>query len=89
MAKSEHELIVVFKKDVSEEKELEIIQSFGIKYRKGMDSSKGRIYFYATGGKYILTFDGDEAQLDFMRKGHQFMLEIHQIYEPNWDIQKD
>jgi len=89
MAKLEHELIVVFKKDVSEEKELEIIQSFGVKYRNGMDSSKGKIYFYSTGGKYILTFDNEKAKEDFIMKRHQFMLEIHQIYEPDWDIQKD
>jgi len=89
MVKSELELIIVFKKDVSEEKEQEILQSFGVKFRSGMDSSKGKIYFYSTGGKYILTFNDDDAKLDFMRKGYQFMLEIHQIYEPNWDIQKD
>ncbi len=89
MARSDHELIVVFKKDVSDERTLEIINSFGVKYRKGMDSSKGKIYFYSTGEKYILTFATEEEKDKFSWKHHQFMLEIHQIYEPDWDKQKD
>jgi hypothetical protein len=87
--KSEHELIVVFKKSVSEEEAEKLIKSFDVAYRNGMDSSKGKIYFYATGPKYILTFKDAENKMHFQKKRHQFMTEIHQIYEPDWDIQKD
>lgn len=87
--KSKIELIVVFKKSVSEETSEEIIKSFNIPYRKGMDSSKGKIYFYATGSKYILTFKDADHKSDFQKNRYQFKTEIHQIYEPDWDIQKD
>lgn len=87
--KSKHELIVVFKKSVSEEAAEDIIKSFGTPYREGMDSSKGKIYFYATGPKYILTFKDADHMSDFQKNRYQFKTEIHQLFEPDWDIQKD
>ncbi len=89
MKENKEELIVVFKKNVTEERSLEIVQSFGIAFRKGMDSSRGKIYFYNTGEKYILTFESSEQKMDFMKTHPKFLPEIHEIYEPNWKIQKD
>ena len=83
------ELIVVFKKNISEKIAEAFLQSLGIPFREGMDSSKGKIYFYATGGKYILTFQHEQDKASFRMKRYQFLPEIHEIYEPNWEIQKD
>lgn len=83
------ELIIVFKKNVSDEEAEKLMKSFGSSYRKGMDSSKGKIYFYNTGPKYILTFETPEKKSDFKTNYYHFLPEIHQIYEPNWDIHKD
>ena len=89
MKQKAEELIIVFKKSVSEEKSLEMIQSFGFPFREGMDSSRGKIYFYSTGEKYILTFKDADELMAFRMKRHQFLSEVHEIYEPDWDIQKD
>jgi hypothetical protein len=83
------ELVIVFKKSISEEDSLKIVKSWNIPFREGMDSSKGKIYFYATGEKYILTFADKDQKAAFEKNRYQFLTEIHQIYEPDWDIQKD
>jgi len=54
-----------------------------------MDSSRGKIYFYSTGPKYIVTFKDEDQKYSFERKNYFFLPEIHEIYEPDWDIQKD
>lgn len=85
----EHELIVVFKKNVPEDQSIEMVTSWNVEFRSGMDSSKGRIYFTSTGKKYILTFNTEEELDAFEMNDYQFLPEIHQIYTPNWDRQKD
>jgi len=83
------ELIIVFKKNITEEESEKIMQSWNVKYRTGMDSSKGKIYFYATGEKYVVTFGNDDDKMKFQLNRYQFLPEVHQIYEPDWDVQKD
>jgi len=85
----EHELIIVFKKNVTEAQAEKLLQSFHVTFREGMDSSKGKIYYYATGPKFIITFDNAAQREEFGRKRYYFLPEVHQIYEPDWDIQKD
>ncbi|NOT77312.1 MAG: hypothetical protein HOP08_20510 [Cyclobacteriaceae bacterium] len=83
------EVVIVFKKGVSEARSEEILKDLSIDFREGMDSSRGKIYFYATGGKYILTFkDAGEKEL-FDKKRLYFLPEVHEIYKPDWDITKD
>jgi hypothetical protein len=89
MKQKANELIIVFKKTISEPTSSALVQSFGIPFRVGMDSSKGKIYFYATGEKYILTFKDADEKLAFQMKRYQFLSEIHEIYEPDWNILKD
>ncbi|PZR37881.1 MAG: hypothetical protein DI538_11100 [Azospira oryzae] len=81
MKEKKEEFIVVFKKNVAEEHSLEVIQSFGIAFRPGMDSSRGKIYFYATGAKYILTFKSSDQKMNFLKTHPQFLPEIHEMYE--------
>lgn len=85
----EHELIIVFKQNVTEEQSNAIVASWNVKFRTGMDSSRGKLYFYATGEKYILTFTSDDELMNFRRLRYQFLPEIHEIYTPDWEIQKD
>ncbi|MFN8415621.1 MAG: hypothetical protein U0U66_04735 [Cytophagaceae bacterium] len=54
-----------------------------------MDSSRGKIYFYSTGPKYFITFTDEDHQYTFEKEHYQFLPEIHEIYEPVWDITKD
>jgi len=85
----EHQLVVVFKNNVTEEQSKAMVASWNVKFHNGMDSSRGKLYFYATGEKYLLTFNSDDELMDFRRLRYQFLPEIHEIYTPNWDIQKD
>lgn len=89
MKKEKEELIIVFKKDVTEKREVEVLSTFNVVFREGMDSSRGKLYFYATGGKYILTFKNIQDKEAFQLKRYQFLPEIHEIYEPDWGITKD
>lgn len=82
------ELVVVFKKDVELQRAQEILDGAGATYREGMDSARGKIYFYNTGPKFILTFDTDEERDQFDRE-HQFLMEVHEIYHPDWTKRKD
>lgn len=82
------ELIAVFKKDVTREDAQALLTATGVQFRKGMDSSRGKIYFYATDPKFILTFETAQQREKFMRD-HQSSEIIHELYEPDWKIQKD
>jgi hypothetical protein len=82
------ELVIVFKKDVELDNALSILQNTGIKYREGMDSSKGKIYFYKTGPKFILTFETDESKDAFLTE-YENKKEVYEIYTPDWAITKD
>lgn len=82
------ELIVVFKKDVELSVAKQFLDATGIAYREGMDSSRGKLYFYKTGKKFILTFGTSDQQKKFMAT-HEGSELIYEIYEPDWDKQKD
>lgn len=81
-------LVLVFTKNTGLRKAQTVLDKLGVKYREGMDSSKGKIYFYNTGPKFILTFETDEERNEFENK-YQDLKEIHEIYTPDWTIQKD
>ena len=82
------ELIVVFKKTVEPEQANEILDKTGVVYREGMDSSRGKVYFYSTGPKYILTFKTDEDKQAFIKK-HKGKRVVHEMYTPDWTKAKD
>lgn len=82
------ELILVFKKDVSLKKAKTFLNNTSIPYGEGMDSSRGKIYFYNTGPKFILTFETEQERNQFELE-YQNSEEIHEIYIPDWKIQKD
>lgn len=82
------ELIVVFKKEMDKGKAESILNHTKIKYRAGMDSSRGKIYFYKTGPKFILTFADEEQRSEFI-SGFKKNKAVYELYEPDWRIQKD
>ena len=88
MEQDKIELILVFKKDFRLQNAQMILDKAGVKYREGMDSSKGKIYFYKTGPKFILTFETEEEKNKFEIK-YQNLEEIYEIYTTDWEIQKD
>jgi len=88
MKQDKIELIIVFKKDIDSQNAQIIIDKTGIKHRKGMDSSRGKIYFYDTGPKFILTFDTEQEKERIMAE-FEILNEIHEVYTPDWEKSKD
>lgn len=83
------ELIVVFKKEISDgEAEVFLKENGNPASRTGMDSSRGKLYYYKTGPKFIVTFDSNEDREAF-RSATQDRPEIYEVYTPDWTIQKD
>lgn len=88
MKEEKIELIAVFKKEVSEEAAQAVLNEFGVAYRQGMDSSRGKIYFYSTGPKFILTFASERERKKFV-SGIKRREEIYELYIPDWGKRKD
>ena len=82
------ELVAVFKKDIQPQQAQELLDKIGVKYRKGMDSSRGKLYFYSTGPKFILTFERQSDKETFIAQ-HAKMEAFHEIYTPDWTKHKD
>ncbi|MDO1451457.1 hypothetical protein Q0590_34605 [Rhodocytophaga aerolata] len=82
------ELVAVFKKDIQLSQAQELLDKTGISYRKGMDSSKGKLYFYSTGPKFILTFESQADKETFIAQ-HAKKEAFHELYTPDWTKQKD
>jgi hypothetical protein len=80
--------IVVFKKETPEKKAEEFMESTGYPFSEGMDSSRGKAYFYKTGNKYFILFPSEKTQLGFLKKYSEHEL-VYEIYKPDWKIQKD
>lgn len=83
------ESIVVFKKNITDEAAENWMKSINVTYRKGMDSSRGKIYFYSTGPKYIIKFTDEAQKQSFNMEHYDFLPEIHEIYTADWDKAKD
>jgi len=88
MVQDKIELIVVFKKEIGLESAQAILGNAGVNYRKGMDSSRGKLYFYKTGPKFILTFE-TEQQKETIATGFEKLNEVYEVYTPDWDKCKD
>lgn len=82
------ELIAVFKQPVELEDAQALLRIKAIRYRTGMDSSRGKLYFYSTGPKFILTFLTDIEKTD-AKAYLEALTEIHEVYTPDWDKCKD
>ncbi len=82
------ELIVVFIKGIEVQKAQILLDKTGIAYRKGMDSSRGKLYFYNTGPKFILTFPSQQEKEKFITD-HQNAKAIYELYTPDWTKRKD
>ncbi len=81
------ELVVVFKKGISPEEAEATMRSLGRPFREGMDSSRGKIYFYSTGPKFRLPVSPDEAPALTKRLGK--MRQVYEVYKADWNIVKD
>lgn len=81
------EIIVVFKKEVSLKKARKIMTKFDLPHREGSDNSKGRIYFYKTGPKFILHVDKDKSNAFI--QGCSKTPQIFECYLADWELIKD
>ena len=61
------DIIVVFKKDIPIEQADVVMKKLKLSYHEGMDSSKGKLYFYATGPKFIVKVPLSHKD-EFMKK---------------------
>jgi hypothetical protein len=59
----------------------------GQPYRTGMDSSRGKHYFYSTGPKFLVDVQKDKIS-KFMEDLNS-QSEIHEVYKADWNILKD
>lgn len=81
------ELAVVFKKKVSQKRAETILHSLNFPFHEGGDSSRGKIYFYRTGPKFLMNIPKEE--IGRVKAELEAMPEVHEAYFPNWKIQKD
>ena len=80
--------VVVFKKNIPDQTSEQILDKYNYPHWEGMDSSKGKKYFYSTGKKYFMIFPTEKEKLETMQMLNKIQ-EIHEIYTPDWQIQKD
>lgn len=81
------ELVIVFKKEISSTAAKQVMNRIGNDYRPGMDSSRGKAYFYKTGPKFIMHIGSDRKSYEMSRL--KKINEVYEVYEPDWKIQKD
>ena len=81
------DIIVVFKKDIPIEQADVVMKKLKLSYHEGMDSSKGKLYFYATGPKFIVKVPLSHKD-EFMKKIMEDQI-VFEAYEANYNIQKD
>lgn len=81
-------LVVVFKLKENEAVCNNLLQQWNCTYYPGMDSSKGKQYFNATGPKFIVNFASKKQASDFLKK-HKEIPNIYEIYKADWGILKD
>ena len=86
--KKEYPLVVVFKKEVKLDKAKEIMAANASEFHEGMDSSRGKHYFYQTGPKFIAYFY-DKDSFEKFQQNMEDESVIYEIYEPDWHIHKD
>ena len=81
------DMVVVFKKEIPIEKAREIMETQNRPYKEGMDSSRGKSYFYKTGPKFIAKIDREEVQ-EFIKQ-LESLSEVYEVYKADWSIIKD
>jgi len=81
------ELAVTFKKQARRQEAEEVLQAYNLPFREGADSSRGKMYYYNTGPKFILHVPKDKlTAVAAELKKHPLVFEV---YEPDWTKQKD
>lgn len=81
------ELVVVFRKKVSVDRAVRVMSVQGYPYRKGRDSSRGKIYVSKTGPAFLVTVE-TRAEQEFIRRvGRRFS--VHEVYRADWSKCKD
>ncbi|MHA1299340.1 MAG: hypothetical protein ACTSO9_07895 [Candidatus Helarchaeota archaeon] len=82
------DLIVVFKKDVDLKDAENILNKFKeIDFHEGMDSSRGKAYFYRTGPKFIIKIS-DEKKNKFIKEIERIS-ELYEVYIADYSTYKD
>ena len=82
-----HDVVVVFQKNVTPKRAGKVMQRFGVPFHEGMDSSRGKTYFYHTGPKYIARVTAEKIP-PFL-KDCAAIKKIHECYLADWNIVKD
>jgi hypothetical protein len=86
-AAPKEQLVVVFAKGVAQAKAEAVLRQQPYPWRQGSDSSRGKVYFYRTGPKYLLDVPAAEqaAVMERLRKAAG----VYEVYQADWQIQKD
>ena len=81
------DIVIVFKKDITHDQAKMIMDRFNLIYHEGMDSSRGKSYFYRTGPKFIAKIEPEQKK-SLISKLNKYT-EIYEVYLANWKIIKD
>lgn len=81
------ELAVTFKLKARKREAEDVLKAYNLPFREGADSSRGKLYYYNTGPKFILHVPKDRlGEVTADLKKHPLVFEV---YEPDWTKQKD
>lgn len=81
------QLVVYFKKGVSEEDSSRLLRALGHPFHSGADSQKGKTYFYESGPPFLV--DVPAAALDAFTAACAKLPEVKEVYEADWGAQAD
>jgi hypothetical protein len=81
------DIVVVFKKDITNDQAKMIMDRLNLIYHEGMDSSRGKSYFYKTGPKFIAKIEPQQEK-SLISKLNKYT-EIYEVYQSDWKIIKD
>ena len=86
-ARAKAEMIVVFQEGVDEAAAKAMLDATRLPYRSGSDSSRGKAYFYAHGPQFIVATDTAGGAVLKNTLGSR--PEVFEVYEADWEAQKD
>lgn len=81
------DIVIVFNKDITNDQAKKIMDKFNLIYREGMDTSRGKNYFYKTGPKFIAEIEPNRSN-SLIAKISKYT-EIYEVYQADWKIIKD
>ena len=80
-------VVVAFKKGVTEAQARAVLEPLGVPFHPGSDSSRGKVFFYSHGPQFLLTVEPGKvtATIAKLRQSQR----VAEAWEADWAITKD